>query len=141
MQNIERSAPNHAWIANTANINGKKVKKAMNAVNTTADVSAAKGSRASTVTASAVESDSGVAVRTDISAGVARARAMPSEQEESALNSSLWQRPGTEACNLQCIRLGHGRSSRWQCATYLAHTDTAAVLIRCPSFLLRTALA
>jgi hypothetical protein len=32
-----------------------------------------------------------VAVRTDIS-GVARVRTMPSEQEESALDSSLWQR-------------------------------------------------
>ena len=53
VQNIERSAPNHAWIANTVNMDGK-VKKAMKAVNTT-DVSAAKG--ASTVTA--VESDSG----------------------------------------------------------------------------------
>ena len=54
VQNIERSAPNHAWIANTVNMDGKKVKKAMKAVNAT-DVSAAKG--ASTVTA--VESDSG----------------------------------------------------------------------------------
>lgn len=42
VQNIERSAPNHAWIANTVNMDGKKVKKAMKAVNT-ADVSAAKG--------------------------------------------------------------------------------------------------
>ncbi len=41
-------------IANTVNMDGKKVKKAMKAVNTT-DVSAAKG--ASTVTA--IESDSG----------------------------------------------------------------------------------
>jgi len=53
VQNIERSTPNHAWIANTVNMDSKKVKKAMKAVNTT-DVSAAKG--ASTVTA--VESDS-----------------------------------------------------------------------------------
>jgi hypothetical protein len=54
VQNIERSDPNHAWIANTVNMDDKKVKKAMKAVNTT-DFSAAKG--ASTVTA--VESDSG----------------------------------------------------------------------------------
>ena len=54
VQNIERSAPDHAWIANTVNMDGKKVRKAMKSVNAT-DVSAATG--ASTVTA--VESDSG----------------------------------------------------------------------------------
>ena len=54
VQNFERSAPNHVWIANKVDMNGKKVKKAMKADNTT-DVSAAKGP--STVTA--VDSDSG----------------------------------------------------------------------------------
>jgi hypothetical protein len=46
VQNIERSAPNHAWIANTVTMDGKKVKKAMKAVNTT-DISAVRGASAS----------------------------------------------------------------------------------------------
>jgi hypothetical protein len=64
VQNIERSAPNHAWIANTVNMDGKKVKKVKKAVNTT-DVSAAEG--ASTVTA--VESDSGTGSAPRVIAG------------------------------------------------------------------------